>query len=841
MSPDTPRDSLTGAVAQDVDAGPDAEAVDSLRGALDAFEAATPPTAADSTHLRRWADSLTAKGGSIRSQEPERARGLLTQALRASRALADSARIARATEHVGFTYRHQARYRDALDRFRTTLSLYRHLGDQTRVAAALTDIGIVYDDQGQHDKALGHFREALEVNRELGSREGIARNLNSSGIIQWRQGRYEAAIARFQESLQIYRDLGERASVASLLNNIGVIRRDQGQQARALARFQESLRIKRERDDRKGIAQTLNNIGNVYARQGDQARALARYREALRIERTIGDQKGVADNLNDIGHAHLRAGRRQAATDSLQRAVDLVETLRLNVTSPDARRALLSTQINAYRALTTTHVRSGRSGAALRAVEQTRARLLADRLAGATRRDTAFSVPAPARLQQTLAPDEAALLYANAGGRGPLTAVVATRDTVHTRALPDSTVRAAVGTAYADQLQRLRETEGPLVSALSGDRSASGNETPSLAAVIRLYRHRLSRDGVSSLQTDLARRLHRLLVGPVATTLQAKETVTVVPTGPVGYVPFETLRTAADRYLIETTQVRYAQSLTVLRQLQERTHPPSRRSLLAFGGAAYERSPSRSEETLLASARGDSVVQTREQVSTLLRSAEQRLKQGRSPRVTYARLGYDRWTPLYGTKLEVQKLKQATGAQTTLFTGPAASEEQVRRMSTAGELARYRYVHFATHGVAVPEAPALSALVLSQDGASDSLAARDGYLTMGEIADLRLKADVAVLSACRTGLGRIVDGEGVVSLSHAFLRAGANATLVSQWRVSDWSTQQFMTAVYRRARAEETSFVEAVTQVKRAFIDGQFGARNTDPLRWAPFVYYGRE
>jgi CHAT domain-containing protein len=73
------------------------------------------------------------------------------------------------------------------------------------------------------------------------------------------------------------------------------------------------------------------------------------------------------------------------------------------------------------------------------------------------------------------------------------------------------------------------------------------------------------------------------------------------------------------------------------------------------------------------------------------------------------------------------------------------------------------------------------------------------------------------------------------------MRAGANATLVSQWRVLDWSTQQFMTAVYRRARADTTTFAEATAEVKRAFVEGQFGARNTDPLRWAPFVYYGRE
>jgi CHAT domain-containing protein len=225
---------------------------------------------------------------------------------------------------------------------------------------------------------------------------------------------------------------------------------------------------------------------------------------------------------------------------------------------------------------------------------------------------------------------------------------------------------------------------------------------------------------------------------------------------------------------------------------------------------------------------------------TLYRSAEKQLERGRSPRATYAKLGYGQWPALYGTQLEVQKLRRALGPETTLLTGTDASEERIRRMSISGELAEYRQVHFATHGMAVPEAPSLSALVLSQEGVSDSLASNDGYLTMGEIAGLEMQADVAVLSACRTGLGRIIAGEGVVSLSHAFLRAGANATLVSQWRVLDWSTQQFMTRVYREARSEETTFAEAVTDVKRSFIAGDFGPRNADPLRWAPFVYYGR-
>lgn len=232
---------------------------------------------------------------------------------------------------------------------------------------------------------------------------------------------------------------------------------------------------------------------------------------------------------------------------------------------------------------------------------------------------------------------------------------------------------------------------------------------------------------------------------------------------------------------------------------------------------------------------------TRKQAATFLRSAKRRMDRGMSPHPTYAQLGHAEWQALPGTKLEVNKLKRVFGEDASIYTGHTASEEQVRQLSESGRLSDYRWLHFATHGIAVPEAPELSALVLSQESASDSLAERDGYLTMQEITDLNLNADVTVLSACRSGIGRIIAGEGVVSLSHAFLRAGANATLVSQWRVRDWSTQQFMTAVYRRVEEDGLSFSEATTHVKRAFINGTFGGRNTDPLRWAPFVYYGRE
>ena len=774
--------------------------------------------------------------------EYEQALSRYQASLQIKRDLGDRSGVATTLNNIGIILWKQGRYEEALANYQKSLQKKREIGNREGIARTLNNTGLVYKDQGQYETALARYRASLRIKREIDNQEGIARSLGNIGNILRKQERHEEALEQYRNSLQIERELGNRKGIASTLDNLGNVHRHRGQYEEALARYREALGLYRKIGNRDGIANTLRNVGRTYEGQRLPEAALSRYRESLRIANEIGNRKGIAETLDRIGHTHLWNDRLQAATDTLGRAVRLAEELRLNASSPEARRSLLSTQIETYQALTTAHVRAGRPDSALRSVEQARARLLADQLAGTIRQDTTFAIPPVAALRQTLDADEAALLYTNTDAQHPLTALILTRDTTVARELPGTRVRSAIGARYSTQLRRLREKEGPLTATLAGARSDPNDPAPSLAEAIRLYRSYLTREETGiAVQKNLSRRLYDLLIEPVAPVLRSEEGVIVVPTGALGYLPFETLQKANGQYLVENKKVHYAQSLTILRQLQDRTYPESRRPLLALGGAAYGASSPTSEGPLLAGTRGPPAVGNEEQATSLFRSAVEQLERGRSPRSTYVHLGYDRWPALYGTKLEVEKLKRAVGSGTSLLTGPDASEKRIRKMSASGTLARYRRLHFATHGVAVPEAPELSALVLSQAGASDSLAARDGYLTMREIADLQMQPDVAVLSACRTGLGRVVAGEGVVNLSHAFLRAGANATLVSQWRVLDWSTQQFMTSAYRRAKNENTSFVEAVTQVKRAFISGQFGERNTDPLRWAPFVYYGHE
>src|SRR5207253_2131109 len=126
-----------------------------------------------------------------------------------------------------------------------------------------------------------------------------------------------------------------------------------------------------------------------------------------------------------------------------------------------------------------------------------------------------------------------------------------------------------------------------------------------------------------------------------------------------------------------------------------------------------------------------------------------------------------------------------------------------RAMATSIELSQYRYVHFATHGFLDNVHPELSGLVLSQVDRDGNEV--DGFLRLVEIFNLKLPAELVVLSGCRTGLGKEVNGEGLIGLTRGFMYAGAARVMVSLWDVNDQATAELMARFYRGVLKEKLS------------------------------------
>jgi CHAT domain-containing protein len=149
-------------------------------------------------------------------------------------------------------------------------------------------------------------------------------------------------------------------------------------------------------------------------------------------------------------------------------------------------------------------------------------------------------------------------------------------------------------------------------------------------------------------------------------------------------------------------------------------------------------------------------------------------------------------------------------------------------------LGRYRYLHFATHGYLDSEHPELSSLVLSlvdQNGKP-----QDGFLRSQDIYNMKLGADLVVLSACQTGLGKEIRGEGIVGLTRGFMYAGAPSVIVSMWSVNDRATEELMAAFYKKLFKDH---MRPSAALRQAQIEMYRSKKWSAPFYWGAFVQQG--
>jgi CHAT domain-containing protein/tetratricopeptide (TPR) repeat protein len=307
---------------------------------------------------------------------------------------------------------------------------------------------------------------------------------------------------------------------------------------------------------------------------------------------------------------------------------------------------------------------------------------------------------------------------------------------------------------------------------------------------------------------------YQMLLAPVADRIKGKQLV-IVPTGELSFLPFELLaesinpNTDQAHYLIENHRIRYAPSLTVMAIQRKWEKAPTRpdRVLFAVGDPIYDRADAR------VSGRGSLLAAGQN------RPGEYALRE----RVA----GFPR-LPFSGAEVnEIAKLLGVSNKD--IHVGTDASKRTVKAADAAGELARYRYLHFATHGILGLDTGKQPSLVLSLVGDGQE----DGFLQLDEVTNLKLNADLVVLSACRSGQGHLYNGEGVKGLARAFLHAGSRGVVCSLWQVDDQETARFMVGFYTNLKKGQAA-AEGLRNVQLDFIH-----QGKAPLYWAPFILIG--
>jgi len=311
---------------------------------------------------------------------------------------------------------------------------------------------------------------------------------------------------------------------------------------------------------------------------------------------------------------------------------------------------------------------------------------------------------------------------------------------------------------------------------------------------------------------EVARFLAARLLAPLAQHLDGKAGWIISPDGVLSQLAFESLP-LGDRAApaLALARIHYTQSLSVyaLGRAMQRQYESiaGRKSLLAIGNPEFRPRPHERRQ----------------------RRPQTGPDGVRSPALHDLD---ERWEPLPGTEAEVRAVEALFPDSNRVYLGKQATEQQLQALNASGELRNFRYLLFSTHGYTSPDEPALSAIVL---GLQQRTAEADGYVTASEWPGYDLRSDLTMLSACDTGMGKLVSGEGVMGLPFALFVAGNVNTVLTLWPVDDRATAEFVRRLFERIKAGQGAS-QALTETKREFLSHR---RYSHPRYWAAFVLVG--
>ena len=784
-------------------------------------------------------------------------------ALNIWRALNDRLRLAFTLHQKGWIYGDTGQYQKALDCYAEASSLYKALGDNRGEVRILNNTAWIFGVLGDNQKSLEMYLQVEEVYRTFDEVDSVI--ISNIGSAYAKVGQFERALKYHFRALELRRAANDRARQALTLSNIGLCYYSLGEKRKALSFFLEALVFMPEVKNDYYTANTLNHVGMLYRKLGAYRESLDYFNRALSLRRAVGDSSGVAASLSHIARLERQRGNFVEARKLVEEALERAESLRNRVASPRLR-ATYFASVQEYREfyidlLLRMHKQSPSEGfdrAAFNASETGRARSLLELLKEASteiRHGVEPSLLERERsLEQLIAEKAANQMRLLSGPHTEQQATAASRE------------MAALTTEYEQVQSQIRDTspqyaalvrpvplgldeiqkrvldpdtvlleysigeEKSFVWAVTPD-SIKMHELPKRAVVEplarRVYELLIERNRNVSKETleqrsgrlassdaefaKAAANLSQIILGPVAAEFRNKRLL-IVSDGVLQFVPFAALPDpgAADaRALIVDHEIVTAPSASVVAVLREensdRKPAPKNLAVLAdpvFSNEDSRVSRQRSTET---SASAHAV-----------RSATE-FGLGDLRRLRFSRQEAD----------EIARL--ADGAKLS-----AIDFDENRKLATSAELGQYRIVHFATHGLINNQNPELSGVVLSL--VDEKGQPQNGFLRLYDLYNLKLSAELVVLSACQTALGKDIKGEGLVGLTRGFMYAGAPRVVASLWQIDDRASAEFMKRFYQGLLGQK---LRPAAALRGAQVSMQNDKRWNSPHYWAAFTLQG--
>lgn len=761
------------------------------------------------------------------------------------------------------------------------------------IAASYNNIGSVYSTIGQYDKALEYILKSLNIRKSLfgENHQDVAYCYNNIAGIYFQERNYEKALEYYFKDLDIsLKTLGSgHPDVASTLNNIGSTYYGEKEFGKSLEYHIKALCLydsilgKRHPD----VAMSYNNMASSYYATNKMALALEHYQKSIvaNYPLYLDSVQIISSNfisgyfdwnellISSQGKARCFSKKPSGIDNSLElslRNYKLCDTL-INKTRKEI--TTLTDKINLGEktnqiyeeavavCLELAKEQSDQSKAdeykrqAFYFSEKNKASVLLESLSGqqalqfagisdsllANEHDLSIDINFYKKQLADMPDSAKQILY-----RDRLFSLNRSHDSlisVFENDFPDYyNLKYAESTASVSDIQKLLDPSTAMISYFAGDSAITiftitknnieieQKSTPKdFLHQIESYRRSLIR--ISALgQRSYKKHASEFydLLFPKNISKKIKHLI-IVPDHALATIPFETFLTkpVTDKtemhklpYLINQYAVSYSYSATLFMKTfpKEQTKKIEMRDLndwLAFAPVADT---------------------SQTGMSVASRELLQRYQNLSSYNVQTRGLR-DYFSPLPGTLSEVStilNLFDQNKAKAKIEVNKNADEKTIK----SGLLKDYRILHFATHGMVHNEKPELSCILLASADSSDTQ--NDGILYNGEIYNLKLNADLVVLSACETGLGKIKKGEGILGLTRALLYAGSKNIIVSLWQVADQSTSDLMIVFYNQLLKKGLSKTDYSGSLRQAKINMIKNKTNAHPFYWSPFILIGK-
>jgi CHAT domain-containing protein/tetratricopeptide (TPR) repeat protein len=754
-------------------------------------------------------------------------------------------------------------------------------------AATMGNKGELYNSLGSPQVATEIFKESLSISRSLNQPVGTGRTLTRICYAAFLQGNYEGALDFCRQALPYSQTATDYPGQASTLTVLGMIQSALNEPRKALEYYSQAMSLK-EQPNRRAQAITLDKMGSAYALAGNTKDTFQSYERALQLWREVKDKDGEALTLYNMARGARERGDLAEAHRLIEQAIALVESLRVNVTSQRLRAYYFATKVNSYELDIDVKMQLARKGdgdelvaAALQLNERARARSLLDMLTEARIEILPSATPELKRLLENRAfiqrklDDRTRALTRLLNGKYQKEQADAMAAEVDRLNIEYDETEARIrmqNPRYASltkphplslkeiQQEFLDDRTLLLEYALGEQRSylwvvsSTGikwYELPKRAEIEEAARRFKQTIGASEkdagetaqhyrsrlLEIETAYRSHaaslsRMLLGQAGAELKDKRLL-IVAEGELQSIPFAALYDSAPPDVNKVAESARDGASTPEEPLplvarHEVVSLPSATTLAMIRSDRRLRSASKSvavladpvfepdDPRLMTASKTKPPGQTRAPKPPLL---EQVSREYALPRLLASR---------QEARDIMTVVPSGTGLQALDFMASRAT-------ATDPSLGQYRVLHFATHSLFNDEYPELSGIVLSLYD-ERGRPREDGFLRLQDIYNLKLPVELVVLSACRTGLGKNIRGEGLVGLTRGFMYAGAARVIATLWKVDDEATAELMKSFYQHLFRDGMT---PAASLRAAQVSMRAQRRWRAPYFWAGFVLHG--